>query len=203
VTRGTELDAGCLQSDNRDNQEVLKMIRPTSAGMALATVLLVLCSIWPARVPAAAPPDEPRKAAPDFTLTDSKGAAVKLSDYTGKVVLLDFWATWCHGCGLEIPWFVDYQKKYKDSGLAVIGVSMDDDGWQVVKPFIEAKEINYPVVLGNQDMAKLYKVESMPVTFIIDPEGKIAQSYFGMVDRATCETKIQSLLKDAAKPASK
>jgi peroxiredoxin len=179
------------------------MIRPTSAGIALATVLLVLCSVSSARVPAAAPPDEPRKVAPDFTLTDSKGAPVKLSDYKGKVVLLDFWATWCYGCGLEIPWFVEYEKKYKDSGLVVIGVSMDDDGWEVVKPFIEAKEINYPVVLGNKDTAKLYKVANMPVTFIIDREGKIAQSYFGMVDRATCETKIQDLLKDTAKPASK
>jgi peroxiredoxin len=178
------------------------MIRPTSAGIAFATVLLVLCPISSARVPAA-PPDESRKVAPDFTLADSKGAPIKLSDYKGKVVLLDFWATWCYGCGLEIPWFVDYEKKYKDSGLVVIGVSMDDDGWEVVKPFIEAKEINYPVVLGNKDMAKLYKVESMPVTFIIDREGNIAQSYFGMVDRATCERKIQYLLKDAAKPASK
>jgi peroxiredoxin len=178
------------------------MIRPTSVGIALIAVLLVLCSILSARVPAAAP-DESRKAAPDFTLNDSKGAPVKLSDYKGRVVLLDFWATWCYGCGLEIPWFVDYEKKYKDSGLAVIGVSMDDDGWPVVKPFIEAKEINYAIVLGNADLAKLYKVKNMPVTLLIDREGKIAESYFGMVDRASCEAKIQSLLKGDAKPVSK
>ena len=178
------------------------MIRPTSVGIALMAVLLVLCSILSARVPAAAP-DESRKAAPDFTLNDSKGAPVKLSDYKGRVVLLDFWATWCYGCGLEIPWFVDYEKKYKDSGLAVIGVSMDDDGWPVVKPFIEAKEINYAIVLGNADLAKLYKVKNMPVTLLIDREGKIAESYFGMVDRASCEAKIQSLLKGDAKPVSK
>jgi peroxiredoxin len=178
------------------------MIRPTSVGIAQIAVLLVLCSILSARVPAAAP-DESRKAAPDFTLNDSKGAPVKLSDYKGRVVLLDFWATWCYGCGLEIPWFVDYEKKYKDSGLAVIGVSMDDDGWPVVKPFIEAKEINYAIVLGNADLAKLYKVKNMPVTLLIDREGKIAESYFGMVDRASCEAKIQSLLKGDAKPVSK
>ena len=178
------------------------MTRPISAGVALGTALLVVCSISPARVPAAVAPDESRKAAPDFTLNDSKGAPVKLSDYKGKVVLLDFWATWCYGCGLEIPWFVEYQKKYKDSGLAVIGVSMDDDGWPVVKPFIEAKEINYAVVLGNPELAKLYKVKNMPVMLLIDREGKIAESYFGMVDRASCEAKIQSLLKDDAKPVS-
>ncbi|HXN98611.1 MAG TPA: TlpA disulfide reductase family protein [Candidatus Acidoferrales bacterium] len=179
------------------------MFRSISARISLAAALLVLCAISPARIPAADTPATARQAAPNFTLKDSNGAAIKLSDYKGKVVLLDFWATWCYGCGLEIPWFVEYQKKYKGSGLAVVGVSMDDDGWSVVKPFIEAKEINYAVVLGNKDMAKLYKVESMPVTFLIDREGKIAESYFGMVDRAGCEAKIQSLLKDDAKPVSK
>ena len=174
------------------------MLRPISAGIALAAALLVLCTILPARVPASAS-DSSRKMAPDFTLDDSNGAPLKLSGYKGKVVLLDFWATWCHGCGTEIPWFIEYQNKYKDSGLAVIGVSMDDDGWKVVKPFIAEKKMNYAVVLGNADVAKLYKVEAMPVTVLIDREGKIAASYDGVVDRAACEAKIQSLLKDAAK----
>jgi cytochrome c biogenesis protein CcmG/thiol:disulfide interchange protein DsbE len=156
----------------------------------------------PAKVPASAS-DSSRKAAPDFTLDDSNGAPLKLSGYKGKVVLLDFWATWCHGCGTEIPWFIEYQNKYKDSGLAVIGVSMDDDGWKVVKPFIEEKKMNYAVVLGNADVAKLYKVDAMPVTVLIDREGKIAASYEGVIDRAACEAKIQSLLKDAATPAAK
>jgi peroxiredoxin len=182
------------------------MVRSISALVALATALLILCMISPARVPAAPAPAsaaDSRKAAPNFTLDDAKGATVKLSDYKGKVVLLDFWATWCYGCGLEIPWFIEYQDKYKDSGLAVIGVSMDDDGWKVVKPFIEEKKMNYAVVLGNADLAKLYKVENMPVTVLIDREGKIAESYFGMVDRAACEARIQRLLKDDAKPATK
>src|SRR6202046_2471883 len=182
------------------------MIRPISAAVALATAIFILCPSSPARLAAAPAPAgaaDSRKIAPGFTLDDSKGASVKLSDYKGRVVLLDFWATWCYGCGLEIPWFIEYQKKYKGSGLAVVGVSMDDDGWSVVKPFIEAKEINYAVVLGNKDMAKLYKVESMPVTFLLDREGKIAESYFGRADRAGCEAKIQSLLKDDAKPVSK
>ncbi len=178
------------------------MLRPISAGITLAAALLVLCAILPARVPASAS-DSSRKAAPDFTLDDSNGAPLKLSGYKGKVVLLDFWATWCHGCGTEIPWFIEYQNKYKDSGLAVIGVSMDDDGWKVVKPFIEEKKMNYAVVLGNADVAKLYKVDAMPVTVLIDREGKIAASYDGVVDRAACEAKIQSLLKDAANPSSK
>jgi peroxiredoxin len=180
------------------------MIRPIFAAVALATAIFILCTSSPARLapaPAPAGAADSRKIAPGFTLDDSKGASVKLSDYKGRVVLLDFWATWCYGCGLEIPWFIDYQNKYKDSGLAVIGVSMDDDGWKVVKPFIEEKKMNYAVVLGNADLAKLYKVETMPVTVLIDREGKIAESYFGMVDRAACEARIQSLLKDDAKAA--
>jgi peroxiredoxin len=179
------------------------MFRPISTGIALAAALLVLCTISPARVPAADTPASARQAAPNFTLEDSNGAAVKLSDYKGKVVLLDFWATWCHGCGTEIPWFIEYQDKYKDSRLAVLGVSMDDDGWKVVKPFIAEKKINYTIVLGDEAVAKLYRVNNMPVTLLIDREGKIATSYFGLVDRAGCEAKIQSLLKDDAKPAAK
>src|SRR5260370_27874323 len=85
-------------------------------------------------------PREARKAAPGFTLKDSKGAAIRLSDYKGKVVLLDFWATTCGGCKVEIPWFIEFQNQFKDSGLAfkdsglaVIGVALDEDGWKVVK----------------------------------------------------------------------
>src|SRR6266404_2878543 len=75
-------------------------------------------------------------AAPDFTLEDSNGASTKLSGYKGKVVLLDFWATWCTGCKVEIPWYMEFAKKYEQSGLAVVGVSMDKEGWTVVKPFM-------------------------------------------------------------------
>jgi peroxiredoxin len=179
------------------------MLRPITAGIGLATALLIVCTMSSAKLPAAAAPVDSRKAAPDFTLTDSKGAPLKLSDYKGKVVLLDFWATWCYGCGIEIPWFIEYQNKYKDSGLAVIGVSMDDDGWKVVKPFVEEKKMNYTVVLGDADVAQLYRVNALPVTVLIDREGKIAASYDGVVDRAACEAKIQSLLKDDAKPSPK
>src|SRR5438270_2690708 len=84
-----------------------------------------------------------RKTAPDFTLSDATGASIRLSDYKGKVVLLDFWATWCHGCNIEIPWYMEFQQKYKDKGLSVIGVAMDDDGWKSVRPFSDEKKINY------------------------------------------------------------
>jgi peroxiredoxin len=143
-----------------------------------------------------------RKPAPDFTLDDSSGAAVRMSDYKGKVVLLNFWATWCHGCKLEIPWFIDFQDKYKDSGLAVIGVSMDDDGWKSVKPFLEEKKLNYSVVIGSDDLGKLYGLGSMPMTVLIDRDGRIAASYSGVVDRAKCEREIRTLLHAKANHAA-
>lgn len=138
-----------------------------------------------------------RKPAPDLTLTDSKGASLQLSQYRGKVVLLNFWATWCHGCKEEMPWYMEFADKYKKNGLAVIGVAMDDDGWQSVKPFIEAKKVNYPIVVGNENLARQYGgVEEMPVTFLIDRHGNIATSHTGMVDKDACESQIRTLLQE-------
>lgn len=134
------------------------------------------------------------KPAPNFTLIDQHGAPIHLSDYQGKVVLLDFWATWCHGCKLEIPWYMDFQNKYKSKGLAVIGVAMDDEGWSKVKPFVAAEKMNYPVVLGNAELSKRYDVNALPVTLLIDREGRIAASHIGLVNKEAFEQQLQSLL---------
>jgi|SRR5207302_6876070 len=87
-----------------------------------------------------------RKPAPEFALTDSSGKTVKLKDYRGKVVLLDFWATWCTGCKKEIPWFAEFERVYGAQGLAVVGVSMDEGGWKVVKPFLAETARDLPDV---------------------------------------------------------
>ncbi len=147
-------------------------------------VLIAVCFALPARAPADLTGASSRKAAPDFTLSNSKGASVKLSAYKGKVVLLDFWATWCEGCKIEIPWYMDFQEKYKTSGLAVVGVSMDDDGWKSVKPFLEEKKVNYPVVIGDRDLASRFGITALPVTLLIDRDGKIADLHEGMVDKS-------------------
>lgn len=137
-----------------------------------------------------------RKAAPDFTLTDANGVKVQLSQYNGRVVLLDFWATWCHGCKTEIPWYMEFEDKYKNRGLAVIGVSMDADGWKSVKPFMAEEKMNYPVVIGSDGLAGRYGVTNMPVTLLIDRNGKIADSHTGVVDKAAWEQEIQDLLSE-------
>jgi cytochrome c biogenesis protein CcmG/thiol:disulfide interchange protein DsbE len=137
-----------------------------------------------------------RTPAPDFALTDAGGAPIALSSYKGRVVLLDFWATWCTGCKVEIPWYIDFQKKYAPQGLSSIGVAMDDEGWQKVKPYLEMHPINYPIVLGNPVLVKPYEITSMPVTLLIDRDGKIADAHVGMVVKDTWEKEIRQLLKE-------
>jgi len=162
-------------------------------GIALVAALLLLR----ATLPAAITNPQSRKPAPDFTVNDSHGAPLHLSQYRGKVVLLNFWATWCHGCKEEIPWFMEYADKYKKDGLVIIGVAMDDEGWTLVKPYVEDKKMNYPVVVGNEEIAKLYGgIEEMPATFLIDRRGNIASTTAGMVDKTTCETDIRALLQE-------
>ena len=137
-----------------------------------------------------------RKPAPDFTLKDANGQTVKLSDYKGKVVLLNFWATWCGPCALEIPWFEQFQQDYRSKGFEVVGVSMDEEGWKAVKPYIAEKKINYRIVLGNDSVGELYGgVDSLPTTFIIDREGRFAfPPHVGLAGKNEYLSEIQSLL---------
>jgi peroxiredoxin len=137
-----------------------------------------------------------RKAAANFSLADANGAQVALADYKGKVVLLNFWATWCGPCKIEIPWFIEFNKTYKDQGFAVLGVSLDDDGWKSVKPYVTDKKIDYTVVVGSNEVSKSYGgVDSLPTTFIIDRDGRIAFVHTGLVSKDTYEKEIRSLLE--------
>jgi peroxiredoxin len=147
-------------------------------------------------------PASDRKPAPDFALKDADGRTVHLSDYKGKVVLLDFWATWCGPCRMEIPWFIEMQRDKKDRGFEVLGVSMDDNGWEDVKPFLAEMKINYRVVIGNDQTAQIYGgVESLPTTFLIDRDGKIAVVYLGLTSKKDIQDGVEQLLQPASKVA--
>jgi peroxiredoxin len=159
------------------------------------TLALAGCSVEPRSVRAAVKPEKDRKAAPDFSLKDVNGHLVKLSDLRGKVVLLNFWATWCGPCKIEIPWFIEFEQKFKDQGLVVLGVSMDDDGWDAVRPYISAKKINYRVVIGTEQVSDLYGgVESLPTTFLLDRQGRIAAIHVGLVSKSVYQNDITHLL---------
>ena len=144
-------------------------------------------------------PAKDRKLAPDFTLKDASGKAVKLSDYRGKAVIIDFWATWCGPCKVEIPWFIEFQRKYKDRGLVVLGVASGDEDWTVVRPFAEQMKINYPVLQGNDTTADLYGgIEALPTTFIVDREGRIAKIHIGLASKEDFENAIEKILDSHA-----
>jgi cytochrome c biogenesis protein CcmG/thiol:disulfide interchange protein DsbE len=183
----------------------------------MAAALVMLFAMWPPLVSVmhGQTPSEPspdtliqafqRKPAPDFTLTDAQNRPVSLRAYRGKVVLLDFWATWCGGCKLEIPWYIGFDREYQTRGFRAIGASMDEDGWKSVRPFLARKvdpetggniAMPYPVVIATPSMAKQYNITSMPVTFLIDRQGRIALSHTGVVDRKSFESNIQKLLKE-------
>jgi len=154
--------------------------------------------------PADLTPADSRKPLPRVALTDSSGAPVNLSGYKGRVVLLDFWATWCEGCKEEIPWFMEFQSKYKKAGLTVVGASLDDDGWKSVKPYLQEHEINYRIVIATFESAKQFGADKgMPITLLIDRNGKIADLHPGMVDKAAFEHEIQALLKEAPRDTAR
>jgi peroxiredoxin len=169
--------------------------RLTTAALAATAAFLLGCVASTQAGPAKVKPAADRKVAPEFSLKDASGQTVKLSDYKGKVVLLNFWATWCGPCKVEIPWFADFEQRYRDKGFAVLGVAMDDEGWEVVRPYAEKAKVNYRLVIGNDQLADLYGgVESLPTSFIIDKEGRVAKAHVGLVSKSDYENEIKELL---------
>lgn len=133
--------------------------------------------------------------APDFTLTSLDGKTVKLSDFRGQAVLLNFWATWCEPCKIEMPWFVELQKKYGPRGLEVVGVAMDDASPKEIAEFAKKMGVNYPILLGKEEVGTAYGgVQYLPTTFYIGRDQKIIGRVFGLVSRSEIEANIQKAL---------
>ena len=143
-------------------------------------------------------PKDAKLANLDFTMKDTNGKDVRLSDYKGKVILLDFWATWCGPCKYEIPVFVELQKQYGKDGLQVIGVSVDDTP-EKLEPFVKQFKMNYPVLqgLGHDDVQDSYgPMFAMPINVLISRDGKICAKHLGMPAKSAKEP-AEKTVRDA------
>ena len=168
-----------------------------SIRIAMLTIMAAASGAAQSTARAALQPALERKPAADFALRDALGKTAKLKQYRGKVLLLDFWATWCTGCKQEIPWFVEFQRKFGTKRFAVVGVSLDEGGWGVLKPFLAKAHVPYRMLLGDDATAQRYGIQNMPDTFLVDRHGRVAAAYLAsLVDKDNVETNINALLSE-------
>lgn len=146
-----------------------------------------------------------RKPAPQFRLFNARNKAVALSAFRGKVVLVNFWATECGGCRVEIPYFAEFDERYRSAGFMVVGVSMDvayedlkgsGQAWARINPFVQQHKLAFPILLADDAAEKAYKVQSLPATYLLDRKGRIAALYAGLVDKADVEANLRMLLAE-------
>ena len=137
--------------------------------------------------------------APEFALPDLSGSQVHLSDFRGKAVVLNFWATWCAPCVRELPWFIELQKAYGPRGLQIIGVSMDEDGEDAIAPFVRRTGIDYIVLLGNGRVSSLYGgLDFLPTTYYIARDGNVRAIVRGVVSETEVERDVKEIMESTA-----
>ena len=142
------------------------------------------------------PPNEP-----DVTFPELQGGDLPLASLKGKVVLVNFWATWCEPCRIEIPWMIGFQQKYANQGFTILGVAMDDSGKKVVDPFVHSTQfdvngakmtMSYPIMLGNDDIAEKFGgLIGLPTSVLISRDGKIVKRFIGLVDHDQLQSEIE------------
>jgi len=162
--------------------------------LGVGATFLMLRMQQPTSVSSAEPIQNASSAsAPSFTLTNVNGRSVSLSDFKGKVVILDFWATWCPPCKQEIPDFISLQSQYASRGLQIVGIALDQP--DKVRAFAQQNGMNYPVLFGTDQIAALYGgIEGIPTTFILDKNGNIVTRFEGFRSREDFESEINRLL---------
>ena len=148
--------------------------------------------------------DGPRPDEPEVTFKNLEGQDVPLASLKGKVVIVNFWATWCEPCRVEIPWMIGFQQKYAAKGFTILGVAMDEEGKSVVEPYVQKTQfdvdghqatMNYPIVLGNDELAEKFGgLIGFPTTIVISRDGKVQKRYIGLADQADLEKEIEGLL---------
>jgi len=171
------------------------------AAIGVASVLYVVYRRQLSRVGAGRATVKIGATAPDFSLPTLNGEKLDLTAYRGKVVLLDFWATWCDPCREEVPHFVELQSRYGDQGLQIIGVSMDDSS-EPVRDFTRQFKMNYPVVMGNAEIGERYGgILGLPIAFLVDRDGRIYARHVGATDASVFEGEIVKLLQKTGTPS--
>jgi peroxiredoxin len=168
----------CVSGTARVTRFVLDKLAPTSGSMLLT--------------------DGDRQLAPDFVLADQNGFTVRLSALRGRVVLLNFWATWCRPCRTEMLFFSDIQRKHHNEGLSVLGISVDEEGWTAVRPFVAKLNLSYSVMVGGDTIINLYGgLDSLPTTLMIDKAGRVAATHIGLLkNKESYETELRALLSE-------
>ena len=176
-------------------------VRPPRSPLVLVVVVLVVAFMLyfgyhqARRTGSSAPRITQFTVAPDFSLETLDGPSMRLSDLRGKAVLLNFWATWCGPCKIEMPWFVDLQKQYGPQGLQIVGVAMDDASKEDIGKFAKDMGVNYPILIGKEAVGEQYGgVNALPETFLIGRDGKIVDKIIGLRGKAEIEDSIKKAL---------
>jgi len=173
------------------------LVIAVTAFLMLWLVITVRTSRTSDRSPSAASNRDNSQAniAPPFELKTLDGRTLKLSDFRGRVVVLNFWATWCAPCRVETPWLVESYRQYQQRGLEIVGISMDDGGTHPVEKFVQEMNVNYPVLMGSNSVSDSYGgLRFLPQTFFIDRDGRIERHTMGLTSRSDLEDDIKRLL---------
>jgi len=155
----------------------------------IATVVLIACFLTGITYPQTKPK------APNFRLRSINGGVIELAKLKGRIVVVNFWATWCGPCRAEIPGFLEIYKAYESKGLEIVGIALDQSGWDVVKPFVQKYKIRYPVVLGDRKVVYDYGgIQAIPTTFIVDREGNVVGGQRGLLPEKQLEKMLKEVL---------